>query len=328
MLKRPCAVADTGTPYTQVLCGDKFGDIYSLPLYPKDEELKTNPISTPVSDQSQKPFAPSASTLTVHSGANRKTLEAQQKQKAQRPEKTKQPLPFKHELLLGHVSMLTDVAFVVSSQARDSETKRSYIFSTDRDEHIRISRGPPQAHIIEGFCLGHKEFVNKLCVVNERILVSGGGDDQLFIWDWPQGKLLQKVDLLGPVKEVLKHTSEWSDNKALNSRKIAVSGLWVFSPQQRHYVLDELPAAATILIAVEGVPALFWLDASIMMRLHSALMEDQLVQEDNALCRTIPLPGNVLDVAVGQDKIAVSVDNVHEPGSTVTVRAEKVSDTA
>lgn len=54
---------------------------------------------------------------------------------------------FEHKLLLGHVSMLTDIALVVLNG-------RNYIITADRDEHIRISRGIPQSHIIEGFCLG------------------------------------------------------------------------------------------------------------------------------------------------------------------------------
>ena len=91
---------------------------------------------------------------------------------------------FKHELLLGHVSMLTDIASATVGS-------RSYIVTADRDEHIRVSRGIPQAHIIEGFCQGHEEFVSRLCFTKSRHLVSGGGDAYLYVWDWLFYRLLE-----------------------------------------------------------------------------------------------------------------------------------------
>lgn len=86
-----------------------------------------------------------------------------------------------------------------------SKTTREYIITADRDEHIRVSRGIPQAHVIEGYCLGHEEFVSRLCVApggREDILISGGGDDYLLVWDWPRCRLLGKAGVLEHVRGV------------------------------------------------------------------------------------------------------------------------------
>src|SRR4051812_18032623 len=143
MSRRPSSITLT-SDNTTILCADKFGDVYALPLLPSPEDDKVEQPEAPATELEQKDWLPSATTLTVHSGRNRKTLEEQLKQKAKGPAKSKEPMRFKHDLLLGHVSMLTDVVYA-------KVHGRSYIITADRDEHIRISRGQPQAHIIEGF---------------------------------------------------------------------------------------------------------------------------------------------------------------------------------
>lgn len=199
MPKRPCAIVLTPDDST-ILCADKFGDVYSLPVVGQAYEPEAvNGIdvngNSGTSDhkQKQKAFTPSATSLTVHTKRNRDAL--LQQQKISNPKAEKKPFNFDHKLLLGHVSLLTDVAYV--TLASPSHEPRSYILTSDRDEHIRISRGIPQAHVIEGYCLGHIEFITKLCVppVNPHLLISGGGDDYLILWDWPAGRMLQKLEL-------------------------------------------------------------------------------------------------------------------------------------
>ena len=200
MPKRPCAILLTPDDST-ILCADKFGDVYSLPLEGQIYEPKAvSGIDTSgangTSDYKQKQtaFAPSANSLTVHTKRNRDALRHQQNFTKSRTEKT--ALNFDHKLLLGHVSLLTDVACVtLASPSHDKP--RNYILTSDRDEHIRVSRGVPQAHIIEGYCLGHTEFITKLCVppVYPHLLISGGGDDYLRLWDWTSGRMLQQLDL-------------------------------------------------------------------------------------------------------------------------------------
>ncbi|OMP87296.1 tRNA (guanine-N(7)-)-methyltransferase subunit TRM82, partial [Diplodia seriata] len=146
MPKRPCAIAVTQDDQT-ILCADKFGDVYALPLQHTSEDEQAFATKA---EQAPKTFVPSATNLTVHTARNRKALEAQLKQQETQA-KSKEPLRFKHELLLGHVSMLTDLLFV-TLDAEDLRAEsdvpaakpRNYILTADRDEHIRISRGQPQ----------------------------------------------------------------------------------------------------------------------------------------------------------------------------------------
>lgn len=216
MTRRPCSITLTEDDST-ILCADKFGDVYALPLLPSPDEEK----DSPVQKEDQKKFVPSASVLTVHSGRNRKTLEEQLKQAEKGPSQTKETPKFRHDLLLGHVSMLTDIAYTKAGS-------RSYIVTADRDEHIRVSRGPPQAHIIEGFCQGHEEFVSRLCLTRSGHLVSGGGDSYLFVWDWLTYRLLGKLPIRDAVlsyyraqEQLLSRLPEKEENF-----KIAVTGIW------------------------------------------------------------------------------------------------------
>jgi tRNA (guanine-N(7)-)-methyltransferase subunit TRM82 len=219
MSRRPSSITLTSDDST-ILCADKFGDVYALPLLISPDDEQSKALLPAKSEAEEKEFTPSASVLTVHSGRNRRTLEEQLKQKAKGPAKTKEAMTFRHDLLLGHVSMLTDLAFTKINN-------RSYIITADRDEHIRISRGPPQAHIIEGFCFGHEEFVSKLCVTRSGLLVSGGGDSHLFVWDWQQYRLVEKLPLSHTVIQHLKACPEVDiplDNDA--NLKLAVTGIW------------------------------------------------------------------------------------------------------
>jgi tRNA (guanine-N(7)-)-methyltransferase subunit TRM82 len=153
----------------------------------------------------------------VHTKRNLKALEDQQISLARREAALAEQAAggsrpqFEHTLLLGHVSMLTAIcvstATTTAGTGTDGDAKktREYIITADRDEHIRVSRGMPQAHVIEGFCLGHEDFVSRLCVApggKTEVLISGGGDDYLFVWDWLHGRLLGRAGVLEYVRGV------------------------------------------------------------------------------------------------------------------------------
>lgn len=217
MTRRPCSIAFTADDST-ILCADKFGDVYALPLLPEPQaeqngtiELKDDP----------KRYAPSANLLTVHSGRNRKTLEEQLKQAEKGRAQAREVPKFKHELLLGHVSMLTDIVYATNGN-------RGYLLTADRDEHIRVSRGLPQAHIIEGFCQGHEEFVSRLCLTSSGRLVSGGGDANLFVWDWLSHALLEKLPIQQAVIDFYREQQQLVSSQAVDDAniKVAVSGIW------------------------------------------------------------------------------------------------------
>ena len=238
MPKRPCSLVITPDNET-ILSADKFGDVYSLPLIPsqdpvtadqqakEDSPVTASPSPAPAEE---KPFKSQANELTVHTVRNRKALldqliSAKSTKKGGGAQKAEVPF-FERTLLLGHVSLLTAVALGHDSQ------RRPYIITADRDEHIRVSRGTAeQSHVTEAFCMGHDEFVNRLCIPDGgasegslgHLLVSGGGDSNLFVWSWLEGRLLAKTPLLSAVKGVLP-----------GAVKIAVTGLlcWTGRPTE------------------------------------------------------------------------------------------------
>ncbi|EPS58344.1 hypothetical protein M569_16472, partial [Genlisea aurea] len=71
-----------------------------------------------------------------------------------------------------------------------------YIVTADRDFKIRVTVFPEEplhgAHEIQSFCLGHTEFVSCLAFLGNdrdglRLLVSGGGDSTVRLWDYASG---------------------------------------------------------------------------------------------------------------------------------------------
>jgi tRNA (guanine-N(7)-)-methyltransferase subunit TRM82 len=112
------------------------------------------------------------------------------------------------QLLLGHVSILTSIALAHTVDPHSGQRRR-YIITSDRDEHIRVSRYP-QAHIIEQFCLGSKSFVTALHICSAqsggelRALVSGGGENQIRFWDWLSGHCLGSAEIGNVVTPFIK----------------------------------------------------------------------------------------------------------------------------
>ena len=268
MPKRPCSITLT-TDESTILCADKFGDVYALPLFEDnagqslsaDKLLAGRETLEDIPKHTQ--YIPSANTLTVHTKRNQQALKNQQNISNKKAEKKE--LGFKHQLLLGHVSLLTDLAYVtVNTEESTSQRSRSYILTSDRDEHIRISRGLPQAHIIEGYCLGHTEFISKMCVMpwNPKILVSGGGDDFLIVWDWMNGKEVQKLELRTVVEDFQRSYFDnlENDKEATQLRmhnpdgvgrigKVAVSGIWALQTTEN---LTREISIGQLIITCEG----------------------------------------------------------------------------
>ncbi|KAL2694135.1 hypothetical protein Neosp_000705 [[Neocosmospora] mangrovei] len=265
MPKRPSDVAIG--PDSQIICADKFGDVYALPLlYDPESQTATSQPSTP--GPAKPAYKPSANATTVHSKRNLRALNNQQRQmelatrtKAESESKAEIP-SFEISLLLGHVSMLTSLAIA------ESEGRR-YIITGDRDEHIRVSRYIPQAYVIEGFCFGHKEFISSMTVPVPRgdVLVSGGGDEDLFVWDWKASKLLSRKSILSLAQEILPDLT-----------KVAVLSLYtlVFPHEGTDLVY--------ILAICEGIPAIF----SWQLTQENTLNHPAIIQ----------VPGNPLDLAV------------------------------
>lgn len=200
MPKRPCAVVISPNNKT-ILSADKFGDVYSLPLIPSPVVENPDSERSKPAPATQKVWKPEATDRTVHSQRNleslrQQRLQAEKRKKEGKPQDQAEKPTFEHTHIIGHVSLLTDLCLA-------EKDGRRYILTADRDEHIRVSRFIPQAHVIEGFCMGHRNFVNSMAVSTARpeILFSGGGDDELYVWNWLEGKLLSKFDLAQVVRQ-------------------------------------------------------------------------------------------------------------------------------
>ena len=78
--------------------------------------------------------------------------------------------------LLGHLSIVTDICLSL---------EKNLIFSADKDQKIRVSRFP-ESFVIEKFLLGHESFISRIASSpNGELLVSGGGDAFLCLWNIP-----------------------------------------------------------------------------------------------------------------------------------------------
>ncbi|MCJ1402462.1 tRNA (guanine-N(7)-)-methyltransferase non-catalytic subunit trm82 [Xylographa trunciseda] len=299
MPKRPCSVMFT-TDESMILCADKFGDVYALPLFEqyvdKKDGMNEQPMALdqPKEEAKSKSFVPAATALTVHTKRNQQALKHQQSVKSKTSEK--KSLNFAHQLLLGHVSLLTDLAYVsVCVGESTSSSTRSYLLTSDRDEHIRISRGLPQAHIIEGYCLGHTEFVSKLCIPpwDSSFLVSGGGDDYLLVWKWLSSEVQQRVELKSLVaifgKRIRQEPRGGIEQStiAAGTGSIAVTGIWAI----RTPISENEKYEGFIIVACERVPAFF------VYSWH----ENGKVEHHE----TLEVEGNILDVAVLQTQMAI-----------------------
>lgn len=279
-----------------ILTGDKFGDVYTFPLIPSGEYVK---VQAPA-----KAYEPSATNLTVHTKRNLESLEQQMRQAAL--SKTNQAervvLNFEHQVIIGHVSLLTEL-ISVTRPADSTVGKRNYILTADRDEHIRVSRGVPQAHVIEQFCFGHTSFVSSLCVPSfePKVLVSGGGDNYLLVWDWLENQILQKVQLPGAEGET------------------TVRGIWDVSLEPTASNTDPVKA---IFVALEGYVPITIDDIynSPNIESRSSQLLYYTLESDNTITHqdTLQLSGNVLEL-VGLDSkssILVAVDTLRQSNST------------
>ncbi|RUS31543.1 hypothetical protein BC938DRAFT_477609 [Jimgerdemannia flammicorona] len=98
-----------------------------------------------------------------------------------------------------------------------------YIITADRDEHIRISRNPA-GYNIESFCLGHTDVITSLVLIPwaPNLLISGGGDSFLRVWDYLDGRLIHVFDLRSVVAKYLPSNEELEghDSFMVNSIRI------------------------------------------------------------------------------------------------------------
>ncbi|KAI8367608.1 WD40-repeat-containing domain protein [Radiomyces spectabilis] len=113
--------------------------------------------------------------------------------------------------LVGHVSMVTDMILC---------NNEKYIVTSDRDEHIRVSRFP-NGYTIESFCLGHTDVVTAVRQLpwSEEMLISAGGDSTIRLWEFLKGTEVQCLD----IKEIIqKYTPAAADANSVEPMVSAV----------------------------------------------------------------------------------------------------------
>ncbi|KAJ1985539.1 WD repeat-containing protein 4 [Dimargaris cristalligena] len=141
------------------------------------------------------------------------------------------------ELILGHVSMILDL--VVTADAKP------YVITADRDEKIRVSKYP-NSYTIQSFCLGHTAFVSTLaCLPTPSVpaLVSGGGDGQIIVWNYEQGRPTQvwrMADLLARLG--------FPEQPHLNVRRVQITDIGRFVA----VICEKVPAVLLFRLVAEA----------------------------------------------------------------------------
>lgn len=171
--KRPTVLQFTEDAKT-IITADKFGDVFSYPFSPE-------PASTSAA-------------------------------KKQKNNVFGQDNPAGGRLILGHTSLLTSFALTPDEK---------FIITADRDEHIRVSHHP-RGYNIEMYCMGHEQCVTFLRIMlaflelpesfvsavhipsaAPSLLVSGGGDPILKVWDWKTGIVQHEIEIFSHAQSTI-----------------------------------------------------------------------------------------------------------------------------
>ncbi|CAF1309699.1 unnamed protein product [Adineta steineri] len=117
------------------------------------------------------------------------------------------------DCMMGHLSMLLDIAFVRTND------NQPFILTADRDEKIRLSHYP-NAYNIQGYCLGHTEFVSHVKLIDQNHILSASGDGTLRLWHLPDCVELNVFDskiFTSSAKQIFyEQSSNIDDNQSLS----------------------------------------------------------------------------------------------------------------
>ncbi|CAI4038041.1 hypothetical protein SMKI_04G3800 [Saccharomyces mikatae IFO 1815] len=188
---------------------------------------------------------------------------------------------FTQEPILGHVSMLTDVHMIKDSDGHQ------FIISSDRDEHIKISHYP-QCFIVDKWLFGHKHFVSSICCDKDYLLLSAGGDDKIFAWNWKTGENLYTFDYSNLIKPYL------------NDQHLA-------PPRFQNEDNDIIEFAVSKIVKLENLPFVaFFVEATkciIVLELSEKL------RGNLAFKQIITFPYNVISLSAQKNELQVTLDN-------------------
>lgn len=185
--------------------------------------------------------------------------------------------------LLGHVSMLTDLLY-----KKDQETGQEYVLTADRDEHIKISQYP-NSFIIKNWLFGHHEFISSLSKINwnNNWILSAGGDDVIFNWDWNNEKLLDSFNFKDLIQDYL------TDDHLAPSR---------FQNDENNVI----EYCVSKIVSLKTLPyCAFFVEAT------KVLIILKINQDNGSLSfhGKIELPKNIIALNMDNDQFIVSLDN-------------------
>nr|XP_053653804.1 tRNA (guanine-N(7)-)-methyltransferase non-catalytic subunit WDR4-like isoform X2 [Cherax quadricarinatus] len=183
-------------------------------------------------------------------------------------EKEKEVTPVTPKPILGHLSMLLDMAITEDDK---------YIITCDRDEKIRVSHYPNSYNIVS-FCLGHKEFVTQVELLpqNNNLLLSCSGDGTLILWDYLQGECLAQLDTREYTPCDLLHMYE--EDRKQNEKSESFKKFLPGFPGVKHFAVRSISATQHIVaVVLDRVPAilLFQIDVPNMTPIVVKELEDQ-----------------------------------------------------
>ncbi|XP_053653805.2 tRNA (guanine-N(7)-)-methyltransferase non-catalytic subunit WDR4 isoform X3 [Cherax quadricarinatus] len=183
-------------------------------------------------------------------------------------EKEKEVTPVTPKPILGHLSMLLDMAITEDDK---------YIITCDRDEKIRVSHYPNSYNIVS-FCLGHKEFVTQVELLpqNNNLLLSCSGDGTLILWDYLQGECLAELDTREYTPCDLLHMYE--EDRKQNEKSESFKKFLPDFPGVKHFAVRSINATQHIVaVVLDRVPAilLFQIDVPNMTPIVVKELEDQ-----------------------------------------------------
>eukprot|EP01112_Ceratiomyxa_fruticulosa_P018497 TRINITY_DN591_c0_g1_i1.p1 TRINITY_DN591_c0_g1~~TRINITY_DN591_c0_g1_i1.p1 ORF type:complete len:441 (-),score=104.03 TRINITY_DN591_c0_g1_i1:271-1593(-) len=163
---------------TIVVFADKFGDVYSFPIFVEQEGGGLVPVVSEVKKVDEKAKKGKGKGKGKAKEGDEGDSEDEEDAQGMKP-------------IMGHYSSIT--SFLITPGPR------SFLITSDRDEKIRVSQFPA-AFIIESFCLGHKEFVTGILTSPSlpNLLVSSGGDGTLRLWDFLAATELHCISLIDP----------------------------------------------------------------------------------------------------------------------------------
>lgn len=200
--------------------------------------------------------------------------------------------------LLGHVSMLTGVALA------KNELDQDVIITTDRDEHIRVSQYP-KASIIDKFLFGHEAFISSILIPNfdKSLLISGGGDNFINLWNWYKGGQLDRFnldELIQPYLSELHMAPSKFQNEAGDLKEYCVAKIVELTQINSVAVLIE---ATTVVIILK-------------------ITEDFKLELD----QVIDLGSPISDISASNFKLVVSLDNEDQLIKVIDIENKSVDE--